>query len=598
MKDKREKMLIMLVVFAVSLTVNMANADIVTYWSLDDSNGNLARDSLGRSDGILKGNPEWAKGQFSAALKFDGDGDYVDCGGGSSLSNPNTWADITDTITVAAWINITTVPTSWSAIVTKGNSAWRLSTYENQKKLHFAVTGQPNWYSADGNTEVSADEWHHVCGKYDGQKIALYVDGKLDGTKNYTEGITTNGHNVYIGGNEEEAERYFHGLIDDVVIFDHALSKDEIIQLYSQGAASFISKELVALVDDIRRAKAIMKERPPQQAVAFLEKKTAEYEQRKGQFPNDIESHHRQLISSLYFLLAEAKKGSGARSKDVITEYKKSVTASLGGPTYVPALLFLFKNVSADDYVDIIRKSVRAGSYVPNDICCVARDFELSKNWTAFELFLDGTLTEVNRPILCAKAIDNGLNKSGIWAKMFLEYCRSKPELAKYVFSEHVKQAQEYIAKNEFSKAAKIYHDLVSQCTSEQDTPVYELTICECLFNCGQYTKALSELSNFIEKYKVTNKVLIKSAIILKGRIYIELREIDQASDTFRKLMVDYPETKQTPEPNFYIGYCNMLQDKLEEAKETLSILVKDYPESPYASKARLCLRKVERIRR
>jgi len=110
MKDKHEKMLIMLVVFTVSLAVNMANADIVAYWSLDDSDGSLARDSLGRGDGVLKGNPEWAKGQFGGALKFDGAGDYVDCGGGRSLGDLNTWADITDAMTVAAWVNIPTVP--------------------------------------------------------------------------------------------------------------------------------------------------------------------------------------------------------------------------------------------------------------------------------------------------------------------------------------------------------------------------------------------------------------------------------------------------------------------------------------------------------
>jgi hypothetical protein len=121
MNDKYEKMLTVLVVFAVILSVNMANADIVAYQCSDYLNGNLVRDSLGRGDGILKGNPEWIKGKFNGALNFDGDGDYVNCGGGSSLDNLNTWADIKDAITVAAWLNITPVPTSWSAIVTKGS---------------------------------------------------------------------------------------------------------------------------------------------------------------------------------------------------------------------------------------------------------------------------------------------------------------------------------------------------------------------------------------------------------------------------------------------------------------------------------------------
>jgi hypothetical protein len=79
--DKHKKMLIVLVVFVVTLSVNITNADIVAYWSLDDSKGNLVRDSLGRGDGILKGNPEWIKGKFNGALNFNGNGDYVERAG-------------------------------------------------------------------------------------------------------------------------------------------------------------------------------------------------------------------------------------------------------------------------------------------------------------------------------------------------------------------------------------------------------------------------------------------------------------------------------------------------------------------------------------
>jgi len=211
----------------------MANADIVAYWSLDDSDGSLARDSLGRGDGVLKGNPEWAKGQFGGALKFDGAGDYVDCGGGRSLGDLNTWADITDAMTVAAWVNIPTVPTLWMAIVTKGDSAWRFLTNENQRKFAFAVTDHPQLQTVFGNIEVPTGEWQHVCGTYDGRTISLYVNGALDVTKAYNGVITTNAHNVYIGENEGATGRYFNGLIDDVVIFDHALSEDEITQLYN-----------------------------------------------------------------------------------------------------------------------------------------------------------------------------------------------------------------------------------------------------------------------------------------------------------------------------------------------------------------------------
>jgi len=351
---------------------------------------------------------------------------------------------------------------------------------------------------------------------------------------------------------------------------------------------------LVVLVDDVRRAKAIFKEQPPQKAVAFLEKKTAEYERWKGQLPNDIELHRRQLISNLYFLLAKAKEGAGARSRDVIAEYKKSASISLGGPTYVPALLWLFKNIPADDYVDTIRKSVRVGKYVPNNVCRVAQEFELSESWSPFELFLDGTFAEVDQPTSYAKAIAKGLNND-MWSNMFSEYCQSKPELTEYVFGEHEKQAQEYIEQDEFSKAVKIYRDLASQCVSDQDRSAYKLKVCECIFKIGEYNRVLSELDDFTNNSKSVDRGSIVKAMLLKGQVYLQLSEIDRAYDIFSKIMREYPKTERALEASFFIGYCNMLQSKYKEAVEALNRVVKDCPQDSYANKARLCLARIKR---
>jgi TolA-binding protein len=74
------------------------------------------------------------------------------------------------------------------------------------------------------------------------------------------------------------------------------------------------------------------------------------------------------------------------------------------------------------------------------------------------------------------------------------------------------------------------------------------------------------------------------------------LGEMDRAQGVFLELMIDYPETKQAPEANFFIGYCNMLQGKYKEATEALNMVVKDCPQSSYASKARLCLTRIKRM--
>jgi serine/threonine protein kinase len=200
---------------------------LVAWWKLDEVSGRIAEDSSGSGYvGKLKGDPQWqpSGGKVGGALEFDGEGDYIEVSDESSF-------DFLDEITIAAWINITTVPRQWTAIVTKGNSAWRLSTWGDKRKLHFAITGVglgSSW--VQGEKEVSSGEWHHVVGTYDGANVRLYVDGMEDQASPvaYDAGLTTNNFTVCIGGNSERPERCWSGLIDDVRIYSYALSLQEI----------------------------------------------------------------------------------------------------------------------------------------------------------------------------------------------------------------------------------------------------------------------------------------------------------------------------------------------------------------------------------
>jgi len=209
---------------------SLSTGRMIAWWKLDESSGSLAADSSGNNCvGTLTGNPQWqpSGGKLSGALEFDGDGDYVKIGNEAIF-------DFTNEITVAAWVNITTVPEMWTAIVTKGNSAWRLSTYREERKFHFNVTGYSRVYShVHGEKEVGKGEWHHVCGTYDGAYVRLYIDGVEDPASRlnvaaYSGPITSNDFDVCIGENSEEQGRCWHGLIDDVRIYSYALSRQEI----------------------------------------------------------------------------------------------------------------------------------------------------------------------------------------------------------------------------------------------------------------------------------------------------------------------------------------------------------------------------------
>jgi hypothetical protein len=196
---------------------------LVGWWKLDETVGNVMADAGGNQHaGTLVGNPKRVPGVVAGALEFDGEGDYVDLGAAADF-------DITDRITVCAWVKVTAFDTDWQAIVAKGDTAWRLSR-DQGNNLHFACTGLwPEWVR--GSANVNDGQWHHVAGTYDGRELRLYVDGKLDASARTQGSINVNAYPVYIGENAEHPQREWHGLIDEVRLYNYALSDTEIKSL-------------------------------------------------------------------------------------------------------------------------------------------------------------------------------------------------------------------------------------------------------------------------------------------------------------------------------------------------------------------------------
>ncbi len=205
--------------------VDPCTTGLVAHYAFENNTNDSSVNGL---NGTIVGNPTYAAGLtgYGTAMSFDGNGDYIDCG-----NNPAF--DITGQITVAAWVNITSIPTQWAAIVVKGENAWRLSSYAGARSFHFGICywDKAN-YSANGQTEVPLNEWHHVCGTYDGATIKLYLDAVVDASTASTTGIDISTTNLWIGANSEYAEpRYWDGLIDEVTIFNRALSQAEVVYL-------------------------------------------------------------------------------------------------------------------------------------------------------------------------------------------------------------------------------------------------------------------------------------------------------------------------------------------------------------------------------
>jgi len=203
----------------------------LAHWKLDEATGTVAHDAIGSHHGTVRGNPLWlpAGGMVDGALRFDGVGDYVDCGNDPAFN-------LTDGITVAAWIKVDAFDKDYQAIVTKGNSAWRIERNAKTNAIEFACNslsrgGVSQLRNVAGNVPVNNGQWHHVTGTYDGSKLCVYVDGVLDASVTTPGRTATNNYSVCIGENSQNQGRYWKGMIDDVRIYNRALTAQEVSAL-------------------------------------------------------------------------------------------------------------------------------------------------------------------------------------------------------------------------------------------------------------------------------------------------------------------------------------------------------------------------------
>src|SRR3989344_4628219 len=220
--------------FNVSPTKYLTSG-LVGYWTMDGNNVNWATGAV--TDSSRRGNTgtitnmatSTAIGKIGQALKFDGVNDYVNAGNGASLN-------ITDAITLSAWVKIIGAQPTYARIIAKSWVYYLQIDTNNTAVLGFQ-DGQP-WIGVLGSRVLSDNTWYHIVGTYDKNGGAtngrIYINGVLDNTLTSTQPIQTVGSSVLIGAHSGGLPG-FHGLIDEVRVYNRALSAGGIKQLYNAG---------------------------------------------------------------------------------------------------------------------------------------------------------------------------------------------------------------------------------------------------------------------------------------------------------------------------------------------------------------------------
>ena len=134
---------------------------------------------------------------------------------------------------------------NFSTIIAKGRDnggGWALqkASRANAMSFYVDVAGMP-WDGVKAGVGIFDNQWHHVAGVYDGSNAYIYIDGGLDSNSVACSGnMATNNWDVYIGENSETLDggtiaREWNGLIDDVRVYNYALTQTEVNDIYTGG---------------------------------------------------------------------------------------------------------------------------------------------------------------------------------------------------------------------------------------------------------------------------------------------------------------------------------------------------------------------------
>ena len=198
--------------------VDPGTDNLVAYYSFENDTQDGSGNGL---NGTIRGNPAFVEGIAGMGLSFDGVNDYVDLGDNAAF-------DITQQITLSAWVNTNdTGNGQHNPYVGKGDHAYAIK-HASSNTIEFFIYDS-GWFTANVRVDSSFNgEWHHVAGTYDGIELKTYVDGSLGSTVAHEGLIEVQAHNLTMAMNSEETDRFYDGVIDEVNIYNRALSQAEI----------------------------------------------------------------------------------------------------------------------------------------------------------------------------------------------------------------------------------------------------------------------------------------------------------------------------------------------------------------------------------
>jgi hypothetical protein len=238
MKTKKLSIFLCLVMVATVFAVSMPGGvggeytspeGLISYWKLDETSGTNAKDSVGDNHGTLINGPVWTAGQVNGGLYFDGSNDYVNVG----------LLPITPSWTIEVWAMPDLALGTGEKEILSGGLVNDFEVPGGVFKIY--VSG---WLSS--GVTLQSGNWYHLSATYDGTTLKLFINGEEKAST--VRSISSPGGYTYLGrfmgGNH-----FYGGLIDEVAIWDRALTLDEINNHYINGLVgdSYVNLPMMAV---------------------------------------------------------------------------------------------------------------------------------------------------------------------------------------------------------------------------------------------------------------------------------------------------------------------------------------------------------------
>ena len=239
---------------------------LVGYWNFDDKT-NLGNDNSKEGNhSATKGNATWTKdGKFGGALSCDGKS-WIEVPNSDSVSIK------IDQVSLLLWINFVEVGNFYQHLIIKTTPGVQTAYHISLCRNGYATGG----FYFDANTPDRAlnmtkeapepDVWYHLAGVYDGKELRIYLDGKLaEGAKQegFDNPVAQSGNLVQVKepltiGADMKGENGCRGLLDEIAVFNRALTEEELKIAMEQGVAGLLAVqpgEKVAIIWGLLKGK-------------------------------------------------------------------------------------------------------------------------------------------------------------------------------------------------------------------------------------------------------------------------------------------------------------------------------------------------------